>query len=43
LFAIVETGGPEKVLAIAVKDATASPEIDQTGQAVLLSIRRKQG
>jgi hypothetical protein len=42
LFAIVETGGPEKVLAIAVKDATASPEIDQTGQAVLLSIRRKQ-
>ena len=32
----------EKVLAIAVKDDTASPEVDQTGQAVLLSIRRKQ-
>jgi hypothetical protein len=43
LFAVVESGGPEKVLAIAVKDDTASPEVDQTGQAVLLSIRRKQG
>jgi hypothetical protein len=42
LFAIVDSGGPEKVLAIAVKDESAPADIDATGQAVLLSIRRKR-
>ncbi len=41
IFAVVDTGTKEKILAIGLGEKDATPEAQQQGQHVLLSIRRK--